>query len=195
MRSFFARISRRTWIIAIAVAALLLFGAGGAYVYAQASGAFTPAGGAFAPVSATTTPGAPGGQKHGRGANGAGKGGLLQRFIAQGISGSIKVKDASAPGGYATIAFAKGAITSVDATSGALSIQEPDGTTQNYRVPATAGIRAGSGKGTIADLQSGEQVVVITKQTQGGAPVVVAIMAQTASGAPAGGATPTTSGV
>lgn len=181
MRSFFARISRRTWIIAVVIAAVLALGVGGVYVYAQASGALTPGGGVFAPATGTPGPRTPGAQKRGHGGHG---GGLLQRLIAQGISGSIKVKDASAPGGYATIAFARGTLTSVDAGSGAISVREPDGTTQSYSVPTTARIQAGGSKGskgTIANLQTGETVVVITKQTQGTAPVVIAVAAQSAA--------------
>lgn len=187
MKTFFARIPRRTWIIAAVAALLLLLGAGGAYAYAQSGG--SPGGLSFAGMlhRGHATPNGQAGA-HGRKARG-----VLRRLIARSESGSIKVKDASAPGGYVTIAFAKGALTSVNTATGQISIKLPDGATQSYTVPTTARIRAGKAQATLDDLRQSQMVVVITKQQQGGSPTVIAILARPAASSAPGSPTPASS--
>jgi hypothetical protein len=199
MKRLFSRGTARAWIIAGIVAAVLVLGAGGVYAYTQFV-APRLAQGAYGPPTANHGNSQPTGQhatgKHKAAANGGGATTQLQRLFASSIRGQVTVPDASGPGGYAVVAWAKGNITSVDSTGGQLTIQEPDGTSATFAVPSTARVTVGGAQGTLATLQQGTTVLIVTRQLQGGTPTVMAIVSQSgaasSSGSPAGGAaTPT----
>jgi hypothetical protein len=120
-----------------ALVALVLLSAGGVYAATQLnSNAGQAAAGQLA-ASATATLG------KGTKASAHPGVGQLRHLLGGATQGTLVVKDPSAPGGYVTVAFYKGKLTSVDTATHQITLQEADGTTQSFTLSASTQIRLG----------------------------------------------------
>ena len=180
------RINRRILAIVAAVLAVLVLGGGIAFAMAS-NNSGSPASAPTACATATTS-------AHGTG-KGAGAGDRatkdLVKLVGSGISGTLVVADSTAPGGYVTVIFARGQLASINTASGQITVQLPNNTTQTFTLGTGAKIQIGKKAGTIASLQDGMNVLVISRQAQG-QPATVSVLVQKAPGsANNAGATPT----
>ena len=160
------RISPRVWIIAaISAVVLLLIVGGGLIAVTHAAG-----NNSTNTACASQTPTAK--AKHSGTSSGDAITAALRTLIAQGISGQVIVPDSNNPGSYVTMAFAKGTINSVNTSSNQLVVQLPNGTTQTFTLSSSTQIQKGKTQGSLSDLQTGMNVLVITRQPQGGTATV-----------------------
>lgn len=172
-----------------ALVALALLGAGGVYAATQLNGNARQAAAGQQAASATATPG-----KGAKAHRGLGLG-PLQRLIAGATQGTLVVKDPSAPGGWVTMAFYRGKLTSVDTATQQITLQEANGTTQSFTLSASTQIRLGTGTGTIGDLHTGMETLVVTRQPQGGSAAVQMVYARAPKRAPSGAASTPAPGI
>lgn len=83
----------------------------------------------------------------------------------RGVRGQAVVKDKQAPGGFATVAFAKGEITAVNGSQ--ISVKEADGTSQNFTLNSATRVRLDKKESSATNLKAGMRVMVLTKQVNG----------------------------
>lgn len=182
------RINRRLIAIVAAVVAVLVLGGGIAFAMAN-NNSGSSANSAAACATATST--------HGKGKGTGTHPGdratqALVKLVGSGISGTLVVADSTAPGGYVTVTFARGQISTIDTASGQITVQLANNTTQTFTLGTSAQIQIGKKTGTIASLQTGMNVLVISRQAQG-QPATVSVLVQKAPGTSGNtDATPTT---
>jgi hypothetical protein len=172
---------KRIAVAVVAALAVLLLGGGAAYAMSQ-NGVNAAAANVSTGVCAKAA------CKHAPGAAGER---MLLRLIGRSISGQFVVRDPKAPGGFATIAFARGQISSLDTSARSLTVQLANGTSQTFTLDTSTKIRAGkTANASIGDLHTGENVLVITRQVQGQAVVVAYVIAHEPGAKPGAGTAP-----
>ena len=177
-------ISPRTWIIAaISAVVLLLVIGGGVFAVTQAAGNSSNNTACVSKTPSTTAK-----TKH-SGTNDA-VAAALRSLIAQGITGQVVVPDSNNPGSYVTMAFAKGTVSSIITSSNQLVVYLPNGATQTFTLTASTQVQKGKTQGSLSDVKTGMNVLVITRQPQGGSATTVTIILLAAHGKQ-GSATPT----